>query len=148
RAAISLAAEKNSPLGARRWLVYPPVLLVSVPLFLGVMLWPIVAAPIVNEEFVNPAEKYRDYVAAVDADGKVTFKTDPERRDAKGALLAWWAVVGLTVWAFPRWPAAVFCPLFGRGDGSRGGRLFAFAAIGVVIWAGFAWQLLEAAGVG
>lgn len=210
RAAIALAHEKNAPLGARRWLVYPPVLLVSVPLFLGVMLWPIAAAPIVNEELVHPAGMYREYVASVDTDGKVTFKTDPERRDAKGrvtihpsesfyrifdvyrdrgewkirdadrrrheatlaamdriplpagelpgvalagfaakgALLAWWAVVGLTVWFFPRWPAAVFCPLFGRGDGSRGGRLFAFAAIGVVIWAGFAWQLLEAAGVG
>ena len=45
RAASGLAKEKNTILGARKWLIYPPIVLVSVPLLLAVVFVPIVAAP-------------------------------------------------------------------------------------------------------
>lgn len=49
RAAAELAKETGTPLGPRRWLVYPGVLVVSVPLFLAVMLWPVIAAAPASE---------------------------------------------------------------------------------------------------
>ena len=73
RAAIGLARERGDALGARRWLVYPPVLAVSLPLLLAVLAWPLVIAPQVLESAVWPAETYRDVVTSVDADGTVHF---------------------------------------------------------------------------
>ena len=44
RATIDLAREKGEPLGARRWLVYPPVVMLSIGIILAIVSGPIVGA--------------------------------------------------------------------------------------------------------
>src|SRR5262249_19109178 len=41
RADVALARERGETLGARRWLVYPPLVIVSLVLFLALAAWPI-----------------------------------------------------------------------------------------------------------
>ncbi len=77
RAAVALAAERGQPLGARRWLVYPPVVLVSLPLLLAVTLWPLTLAPLVFNTAVEPAERYREHVAEVRDDNTVMLRHGP-----------------------------------------------------------------------
>ena len=74
RAAIEVAHERGQSLGARRWLVYPAVVAVSLPALLAVLVLPLAVAPIVLNSAVLPAETYRDVVKSVDADGTVHFR--------------------------------------------------------------------------
>ncbi len=170
RAALELAREKQVPLGARRWLVYPPMLLVSVPLFLAVMLWPAVAAQMAALEVRDQKELV--YRAELTKRG-VQFTTPPTAeqvgqaqrmlaaipgpRDQAGAvaggftlvgaLAAWWTIAGLILWTFPRWPVVVFHPLLDGYDGGHGLRLAGVSGVAFVIWAGFAARFLEKAGL-
>src|SRR5262249_11311759 len=41
RADVALARERGETLGARRWLVYPPLVILSLALFLALAAWPI-----------------------------------------------------------------------------------------------------------
>ena len=74
RAAVELAHERGETLGARRWLVYPALVAVSLPALLAVLLWPLAVTPVAMESAVKPAETYRDVVRSVDADGTVHFR--------------------------------------------------------------------------
>src|SRR5262245_7301164 len=44
RADVALARERGESLGARRWLVYPPMAILSVLLLLALAIWPIASA--------------------------------------------------------------------------------------------------------
>jgi hypothetical protein len=51
RAGIAAAREKGVELGAaRKWLLYPPVAIVSTALLAGVLLWPVAVGGVVGEE--------------------------------------------------------------------------------------------------
>lgn len=71
RAALAVAAEKGVTLGARRWLVYPPLVLVALPLLLGLVLGPVVAIPLTAEE-LKEVERFRTLVV-VRPDGSLAF---------------------------------------------------------------------------
>ena len=89
RAAVALAAEKGQPLGARRWLVYPPVVLVSLPLFLAVTFWPVALLPLTLNAAVWPAEQFREHVAEVRDDNTVILRREPvtlRLRDGRMAM--------------------------------------------------------------
>ncbi|HVK19383.1 MAG TPA: hypothetical protein VM533_20785 [Fimbriiglobus sp.] len=170
RAATELAKEKGTTLGARRWLVYPGVLVVSVPLFLAVMLWPLAAAAPASE-FVESYERVARDTELHERGVRGGFKHPPERveqarrmmaaipgpRDwsepvagifaAVGALALWWTVVGVAMWAFPKWPQVVFHPLLDGYDGWHGVKLAAVAGVAFLIWLGFATRFAEAAGL-
>ena len=77
RAASGLAKEKNTVLGARRWLIYPPIVLVSMPLFLAVVFVPIVAAPASYEVF-DETYRYFRLIDKAHPDGTVTLRTYSE----------------------------------------------------------------------
>lgn len=201
RAAVELARDMGQPLGARRWLVYPGILAVSVPLLLGLAFAPPVVATIVSADLASDARIYRDVVQSVAADGTVTFRpgvdaehdwrhwglnragvrdsaldrravrvwriSEADRRThervlavmerlpvppqvqvvaftaflALGALLAWWLVVGVGMWAFPAWPVTVFHPLLDGYDWLHGVRLAAVCGIGLAAWAGAAQSI-------
>ena len=81
RAAVELARQRGEALGARRWLVYPAILAVSLPLFGATAFGPPAVAAVVAAHATADAQLYRNAVAAVDADGVVTFRPgfDPDR---------------------------------------------------------------------
>jgi hypothetical protein len=170
RAAAELAKEKGTTLGARRWLVYPGVLVVSVPLFLGVMLWPVAAAPAAVET-VNDMKRtvrdanlfeggargaYKPSAEQVEQAQRVLAAIPGPREWAEpvaggfalvGALSLWWTIVGVAMWSFPRWPVVVFHPLLDGYDGWHGLKLAAVAGVAFLIWLGFATRFLETAGL-
>ena len=77
RAAAQFARERGEMLGARRWLIYPAILVVSVPLVTATLTVPLVTIPIAYQVFIDPAETYREYVESVDANGIVQFRHGP-----------------------------------------------------------------------
>jgi hypothetical protein len=50
RADVSLARERGETLGARRWLIYPPMVIVSLALFLTLASWPILPSVALSHE--------------------------------------------------------------------------------------------------
>jgi hypothetical protein len=173
RAAAELAVEKQAPLGARRWLVYPPVLLFAVPLFLAVAFWPVVAAPgvvEVVEDFkrdirraeyaeMNPKARRDDTTPRPEVLQKErrileAIPGPPNLAEvvagffaAAGALTLWWTLVGLTMWAFPRWPVVVFHPLLDGYTGGHGLRLAGVSSAAFLVWLGFAYRYAGTAGL-
>lgn len=193
RAAVELAKEKGEPLGARRWLVYPAILAVCLPLLLGLAFAPAVVAVKVADETVERAQAWEERGWKVTTSVRETQPVPPGERpkppvwktvnkpipdDARaahesvlaftrrmpgagnlqevavmgfafvGALAAWWTVLGLIFWAFPKWPTTFFQPLLDGYDGRHGARLAACAGLAFVIWGGFAFRLWDAAHTG
>ena len=74
RAAAELTRERGETLSARRWLVYPALVAVSLPALVATLLWPLAIALVILNSVVLPAETYRDVVKSVDADGTVHFR--------------------------------------------------------------------------
>jgi hypothetical protein len=172
RAAAELAIEKQAPLGARRWLVYPPVLLLAVPLFLVVAFWPVAAAPAAVEvvedfkrdiRFAETAEKNpwrargnpvpRPEVLQKERRILEAIPGPPNLAEAvagtfavAGALTLWWTLVGLAMWAFPRWPVVVFHPLLDGYTGGHGLRLAGICSAAFLVWLGFAYRYAGTAG--
>jgi hypothetical protein len=171
RAAAELAKEKQVPLGARRWLVYPPVLAVSVPLFLGVMLWPLSAAGaglgmiddykdvIRDARMAEESPRYRGRVPSAEQvqEANRVLEAVPGPRNwaepvagafaAAGAVSAWWTVAGLVMWAFPRWPVVAFHPLLDGYEGRHGLKLAGVAGLTFLVWLGFFARFAERAGL-
>ena len=62
RAGLALAKEKGIDLGAgRKWLLYPPVVLVSVALLLAVAVWPVAAGVATAQEVAGAEQRVREY---------------------------------------------------------------------------------------
>jgi hypothetical protein len=62
RAGIAAAREKGAELGtARKWLLYPPVVLVSVALLVGVMTLPIAAGGITGGEVASASHRVTEF---------------------------------------------------------------------------------------
>lgn len=58
RAGLALAREKNIDLGAgRKWLLYPPVVLVSLVLLIAVVAWPVALGGVTAEEMAGAANR-------------------------------------------------------------------------------------------
>ncbi len=139
RAALSMARERGTPLGSQRWLVYPPLLLVSVPLLLGLVVWPIGPAVGITEEVWR--HNRGDIQAALDLPrGLCELLTG--LYFIVGATSLWNLLVGVTFWLFPRLPAAVFSPLFAAADGKVGRRLTLVAGATFGLWLGFTLRTL------
>jgi hypothetical protein len=68
RAGVAVAAEKGIDLGARRWLVYPPMVIVSVPLLVLMLFFPAFAAGMTASEHLWDAQQFRQLVV-VQPDG-------------------------------------------------------------------------------
>ena len=181
RATVDLAREKGQPLGARRWLVYPAILLVN-GLLLSVFLFgpAIFAWNCARLEFASAirAERgcwvngektthsqteddamrkastlpipdadrtYYERILAVPRQMHVTDEFYGEMvfaiLVAVGPLAAWWAILGVAMWSFPKWITTVFHPLLDGYDSLHGLRFATCGGIAFFIWAGTAKQI-------
>jgi hypothetical protein len=139
RAAVSLARERNVPLGPQRWLVYPPLVVVSLPLLIGLLVWPI---PIAVEAGEDVWRAYRgdiqEWLGLPRDFSEVLVYT----YFIAGAMSLWGTVVGLVFWSFPRLPANLFTPFFSNG-GRRFGQLLALLGGAVfTLWLAYTLRML------
>src|SRR5262249_5239395 len=128
RAALAVAREHGQPLGARRWLVYPPLVLVSLFVFLIVFLWPVVPAAEVGKTLWRHYEA--DLVtllpfsqAATEALVRASFVI--------AAFAAWLVILGSVLLAAPRLAVAVFRP-FADGFGRRQAGMLVLTGLGIL----------------
>jgi hypothetical protein len=133
RAAVALARERSNPLGPQRWLVYPPLVIVSLPLLLGLLLWPAGPAGAVADDL------WRAYRA--DVQEALDLPRDlceflVFSYFISGALSLWGLIVGVTFWSFPRLPAFLFAPFF-AGDRRAGERLTLVGGLAFALWLAF-----------
>jgi len=111
RADVAVARERGESLGARRWLVYPPLVIVSIVLFLALAIWPIPAAVGVSHQIPR----------SLHADAGEIMRVSPRAVQpvvavylAVGAVSLWWGLVSLIVLRFPKLPALLFPPFGSR----------------------------------
>ncbi len=170
RATVELAAEKGQALGARRWLVYPAILAVGLPLLLGLLFAPAIAAG-----NIAGVEHYQ--AVRLERDGWLNYQRKPIPEADRvyyekllsvvrqfpvasshhqeillvvfsviGCLAAWWTALGLALWAMPKWATTLFHPLLDGYDGHHGARLASFSALAVLVWAGIVYRLMANVG--
>jgi hypothetical protein len=142
RADVSLARERGEALGARRWLVYPPMVVVSLVLMLALALWPMAIA--------GPASQIpwsaRSHVAEAVGVSPQVIEPVAAIYAIVGALSAWWVVLSLILLRFPRLPGALFPPFGARFRRSDALIVFLLAATVFVLWLSrveVAWRGLE-----
>src|SRR5688500_14262097 len=109
RATIAMVAEREKELGWQRWLIYPPLLIVYLPLFIALIAWPALAGALAEElahdKSTNPFnnQPWRDlpevsFVVAMTAT----------------ALSAWWSLLLAVLLIWPTLPMHVFRPFVRR----------------------------------
>ena len=102
RTALAVLAEHGEPVGARRWLLYPPLVTVYVAALAFVLAAP---APFVMQAWDDDAGGIRGYVAGVTADptaGIVSLVVS--------SISAWWIVLGLLFRVSPWCVRVAFYP--------------------------------------
>lgn len=193
RAAVELVKSRGESLGARRWLIYPPILAIVFPLLLLIAFTPAVAAGSAAAEFSHMARHWEhnnwqtETVVKEDAPpakgerplpAKYTrvVKPIPDTERAShervlafvrqmpgsggfqevvfvvfvfvGGLATWWTILGMLMWALPKWATTIFHPLLDGYDYLHGVRLAACGGLALVVWLGFAYRLWDAALIG
>ena len=176
RAGIALAREKGVPLdGARKWLLYPPVMLVSTGLLVAVMFGPPIAAMVAGTELVGDADRRERWELAgkpktiiapraiYDQHPEVTTTLDkvlrqfPGNRDTKeilavgfaglGVFAAWVLILSTAGAVFPRLVRSVFCPLCDGYRRSHAAWFSVLAVLALVIWCVAAFEIAANAGL-
>ncbi|HSP34287.1 MAG TPA: hypothetical protein VLU46_08235 [Thermoanaerobaculia bacterium] len=104
RATYALVVDRDGTLGARAWLVYPPLVFWAVGLAIGLLAGPIppLAAAAISEHYVQPYIP-RGANEAAYLTGVVMMMTG-----------GWWVVLSGLVAAFPRATRALLLPLANR----------------------------------
>lgn len=136
RASLALLAEHDEPVGARRWLIYPPLLVWYVPLLVVLFAWPLTAVNDVMEN--SPAIRTR----LIDFAPGVSWLVFPL---AAGLTIGlWWTLIGLLLARFRSAVHVIFWPFAGwfeRRHATRVvlvGLLLALAS-GAILVAGHIW---------
>ncbi|HEX3150979.1 MAG TPA: hypothetical protein VHR66_23065 [Gemmataceae bacterium] len=130
RADVALARERGEDLGARRWLVYPPMVVVSIVLFLALAIWPLAPAAHAGN---MPRSLRADMAQAI---GVSTHAVEPVVviYTAIGAMSAWWIILSLVVLRFPKMPGMLFPPFGSRIRRSDALIVLLLSATVLVIW--------------
>jgi hypothetical protein len=102
RATLSVLAEQDEPVGARGWLIYPPLVLLYVPLAVMLLVWPLPLTAGVLEDEHNSR-------AAVEAAFAGPFWRSAVSIAAV-TLGTWWTMLGLALAQFPGAVRAAFLP--------------------------------------
>jgi len=132
RASLGLLADRDEPVGARRWLIYPSLLVWYVPLALVLAIFPIAAAAPLTEQ-----PSFRDWFTAT-LPGPVWLAASSLAAMAQGL---WWVIVGVVFLRFTPAVQIAFSPFADR-FGRRHARWIVYAgllltiAAGLVFWAG------------
>lgn len=166
RGGLAVARENDVPLdGGRRWLLYPPIVLVSSGLLLAATLGPPVAGLVAGGEVAYHADQRERWELAgrpknsssnrmlQERFPEVTTSLDrvlerfPGNREVRqvlavafagvGAFALWGVILGLAGAAFPGVVRGVFCPLL---DGFRRGSGWRLGLVSLVVFA--AWLVV------
>jgi hypothetical protein len=128
RAALTVARESGTPLGARRWLIYPPLVLVSLFVGLVAFLWPIAPAAAAADDLWRHYQS--DLLGAVNLPRGLA-EAGMYTVTIASALAAWWVVLGTVLTVAPRLVEAVFRP-FADGFGRRQAGALVLTGLGVL----------------
>jgi hypothetical protein len=143
RADIALARERGETLGARRWLLYPQLTIVSIVLLLALVSWPV--APAVGLSHQIPRPLWSDAAEIMHVSPKAVQPVSAVYL-AIGAVSLWWCVLALVTLRFPQLPAVLFPP-FGKSFRRLDALLvLLLAGTAFVIWlsrADRAWNVAE-----
>jgi len=132
RAALSRARNAGQSLGGQKWLVYPPLLIVSVPLLTGLLFWPLgVGGAIADDVWRHNRDSIRGVLEL--PRGLSEFLTYVYFM--AGALSIWWVILGGVFLVAKRLPAALFPPLISKPGHSLGAWLFAPGVVLLAVWA-------------
>lgn len=121
RAAVGLARERTAPLGPQRWLVYPPLVVVSLPLLVGLLVWPFAPGVGIGHDVWR---SYRGDIQEWLGLPRDLCEFLVFSYFIAGTTSLWATIIGVVFWSFPRLPAVLFAPFFADG-GRRFGRLLA-----------------------
>jgi hypothetical protein len=111
RADVSLARERGEALGARKWLVYPPMVIVSIVLLILLALWPLAPAVGIVEQI--PRKLQPEAAEIMHVSPRVVEQV-ATTYVAVGAISLWWGVLALITLRFPKLPAALLPPFGAR----------------------------------
>jgi hypothetical protein len=143
RADVALARERGETLGARRWLVYPPMAILSLLLLLALAIWPI--APAVGLSHQIPRSTWPDVSGIMHVSPKAVQPVSAIYL-AIGTVSLWWCICSLIVLRFPNLPGVVFPP-FGKSIRRHDATLvFLLAGTVFVCWlsrAETAWTIMN-----
>jgi hypothetical protein len=142
RADVSLARERGEDLGARRWLVYPPMVVVSIVLFVALAFWPLIPAAHAGDvpRSLRPELAEAIGVSVRSVEPVVAIYT------MIGAMSVWWIILSLTVLRFPKLPGTLFPPFGARIRRSDALIVLLLAATVLVLWLSKvdrAWRAVE-----
>jgi hypothetical protein len=135
RAVLAMSEEAGSQLMWRRWLVYPSLLSVYVPLITLVLGLGGFAAALPSEAGGQwRRDLGADELARVEHPVSALFS-------GVAGLGVWWVIVGVTLLLVPRLPSRIFHPFFTRPARRRGVALLSMGvllsltgAIGLIAW--------------
>lgn len=173
RAGLAHARERGIELGGgRKWLLYPPVVLVSAALLVVAVAWPIGLGAATFEQVeqsrtrlsrltspeplqrvhLNPdAPVWHEY-PRLQGDRQLVAAVGVEPDFAPvvaglfvgtGAFALWGVVVGVLGQNFPGAVRAVFCPLCDRFESHHGTRLGLISFLLLIAWIGTALRVLD-----
>lgn len=173
RAGLAHARERGIELGAgRKWLLYPPVVLVSSALLVAAVLWPVAlgggafdqveqsrtrlsrltAPEPLQSVHLNPEAPVWGEYPRLQGDRKLVAAMGVEPDFAPlaaglfvgaGALLVWWTILGALGSHFPGAARAAFCPLCDRFESHHGTRLGLISFFLLIAWIGTALRVLD-----
>jgi hypothetical protein len=109
RATVAMMAEREKELGWQRWLIYPPLVIVYLPIFLALIAWPAMAAALAAElggsRDISPfnGQPWRDLP-------EIPFILSATAT----AISGWWSLLLAAVLIWPALPMHVFRPFIGR----------------------------------
>jgi hypothetical protein len=133
RATLSLLAEHDEPVGARRWLILPPLAVLYVPIAAILFGWPLGVAGVMTEP-----SKFSDQIAAAFS-GPFWLSASSL---VVAALGAWWVVLGLLFGKFSATVRNVFFPFADWFERRHGLRLALTGVLLLLISAGILAVLL------
>jgi len=115
RATLALLAEHDEPVGARRWLIYPPLILLYAPLAVLLLVWPLPFAAAAVEHELSRTELLNATF------GRPFWGITASL--AVAALGTWWMLLGFVLIRFGGAVRAAFWPFAGWIERRHGMRL-------------------------
>jgi len=107
RADASLARERGETLGARRWLIYPPMVIVSLAFMIALVFWPVIPSVAMSHEI--PRSQYSTAGEIMHVSPRAVQPVSAIYM-AIGTVSLWWSILSLLVLRFPNLPATLFPP--------------------------------------
>jgi len=127
RAAISVASDRGEQLAGQKWLIYPALVLVYLPLAFVVLLWPIFFAEQLLDELWRYFEKYRISLFGAPLDVSAGIMTV---HLVTVAMAVWWLIAGLFLRRRPTLARMLFRPFADWFD-QRWAKRLIFAGLGL-----------------